>query len=74
MDPWNFTSEDGRFDMTLVPLLHSPSKMNYVVFNSKKNLVYGLYTGDVILDDDTKIHVENLLGHAEAIKWKWIDG
>lgn len=71
MDPWKFTSEDGRFEMTMLPIMHNPSKMNFVIFNSKSNLVYGLYTGDVILDDGTKVHVENLLGHAEAIKWKW---
>ena len=71
MDPWQFTSDDGRFEMTMMPLMHNPSKMNFIIFNSKSNLVYGLYTGDVILDDGSKIHVENLLGHAEAIKWKW---
>lgn len=71
MDPWKFTSEDGRFEMTMLPIMHNPSKMNFVIFNSKSSLVYGLYTGDVILDDGTKVHVENLLGHAEAIKWKW---
>jgi hypothetical protein len=70
-DPWKFTSEDDRFEMTMIPLFYNPSKMNYIIFNSKSKLVYGLYTGDVVLDDGTKIHVENLLGHAEAIKWKW---
>jgi hypothetical protein len=71
MDPWKFSSEDHRFEMTLIPLMHNPSSMNYVIFNSKSNLVYGLYTGDLILDDGMKVHVDNLLGHAEAIKWKW---
>ena len=70
-DTWKFTSEDGRFEMTMEPIFFNPSKMNYVIFNSKSRLAYGLYNGYVILDDGTKVHVENLLGHAEAIKWKW---
>jgi hypothetical protein len=70
-DIWSFTSEDGRFEMTLTPIFYHPSKMNYVIFNSKSTLVYGLYSGYVILEDGTKIEVEKLLGHAESIKWKW---
>jgi len=70
-DTWKFTSEDGRFEMKMEPIFHHSSGMNFVIFTSKSNIVFGLYTGDVILDDGTKIHVENLLGHAEAIKWKW---
>ncbi|MFX1556140.1 MAG: DUF2804 domain-containing protein [Promethearchaeota archaeon] len=70
-DIWHFSSEDGRFEMDLKPLMYHPSKMNYVIFNSKSKLVFGLYTGDIILDDGTKVHIENLLGHAEAIRWRW---
>ena len=70
-DKWKFTSEDNRFEMIMTPLFYNPSKMNYVIFNSRSKLVYGLYNGFVELDDGTKIEVKNLLGHAEAIKWKW---
>ncbi|MFX0075367.1 MAG: DUF2804 domain-containing protein [Candidatus Hermodarchaeota archaeon] len=70
-DLWRFTSEDGRFEMTLKPIFYHPSKMNYIIFNSKSTLVYGLYSGYVILDDGSKIEVEKILGHAESIKWKW---
>ena len=71
MDPWKFTSEDDRFEMTLTPILYNPSKMNFVIFNSKSTIVYGHYSGHIILDDDTKVHIKNLLGHAEAIRWRW---
>ena len=70
-NPWKFTSEDGRFEMTMTPIYQHDKGMNFIIFTSSSNLAFGLYTGDVILDDGTKIHVENLLGHAEAIKWKW---
>ena len=71
MDPWGFTSEDGRFEMTLKPIFHHISGMNFVIFSSKSIIAYGYYSGTVVLDDGTKVQVENLLGHAEAIKWRW---
>jgi len=45
--------------------------MNFVIFTSKSVIAYGYYSGYVILDDGTKVQVDNLLGHAEAIKWRW---
>ncbi len=71
MDPWQFTSEDGRFEMTLKPIFHHLSGMNFVIFTSKSVIAYGYYSGYVILDDGTKVQVENVLGHAEAIRWRW---
>ncbi len=71
MDEWKFSSEDSRFEMTFNPLFFHTSKMNFVIFTSKSLIAYGYYSGYVILDDDTKIEVNNLLGHAETIRWKW---
>jgi len=70
-DPWQFTSEDGRFEMTLKPIFYHPSKRNLIIISSNSTLIYGFYTGTVILDDGKKIHVDNLMGHAEAIRWRW---
>lgn len=71
MDVWKFTSEDGRFEMTLEPIyIHEPN-MNFVILSSKAIIVYGYYNGQVILDDGTKVKVKNILGHAERVSWKW---
>jgi hypothetical protein len=70
-DTWKFTSEDGRFEMVLKPIFHHESGMNFLIFSSKSLIVYGYYSGYVILDDGTKVQVKNVLGHAEAIKWRW---
>ena len=45
MDPWQFTSEDGRFEMTLKPIFHHRSGMNFVIFTSKSVIAYGYYSG-----------------------------
>ena len=49
------------------------SKFDSKIHNarSKTLIVYGYYSGQVILDDGTKIDVDHLLGHAETIRWRW---
>jgi len=69
--PWKFTSNDGRFNMVLQPLIPHKEKLNFGIIKLDSSLLHGLYSGDIILDDGTKIHVKDMLGHAEDIFWKW---
>ncbi|MFO7798078.1 MAG: DUF2804 domain-containing protein [Promethearchaeati archaeon] len=69
--PWKFTSNDGRFNMVLEPLIPHREKLNFGIIKLDSSLLHGVYSGDIILDDGTKIHIENMLGHAEDIYWKW---
>ncbi len=71
LKPWKFTSNDGRFEMDFEPILDRNSKVNLVVFKSIQHQVFGYYTGDVILDDGTKLHVDKLLGFAEDVYNRW---
>ncbi|MHA1194859.1 MAG: DUF2804 domain-containing protein [Promethearchaeota archaeon] len=70
-DTWKFISEDGKFDLEMKPIFFHPSKMDFVIFKSSSILVFGKYSGKIILDDDTEIKVNDFIGHAESIKWKW---
>ncbi|TXT65120.1 MAG: hypothetical protein BAJALOKI3v1_130024 [Promethearchaeota archaeon] len=69
--PWKFTSNDGRFEMGLEPLIPNEEKLNFGIIKLDSALLHGYYSGDIILDDGKKIHVENMLGHAEDIYWRW---
>jgi len=69
--PWRFTSNDNRFNMVLQPLIPEHSRLNMGILLTDSALVHGLYSGDIILDSGEKIHVENILGHAEDIYWRW---
>ncbi len=71
MDPWKFNNEEGTFEMILTPIYYHTDKMNLVIFSSRSLIVYGYYSGHVILDSGKKIIVKNLLGHAETIYWRW---
>ncbi|MHA1731803.1 MAG: DUF2804 domain-containing protein [Promethearchaeota archaeon] len=69
--PWEFTSNDGRFEMSFEPLLDRNSTVNLLVFKSVQHQVFGLYTGDAVLDDGTKVHVDRGLGFAEDVYNRW---
>ncbi|MFX0000037.1 MAG: DUF2804 domain-containing protein [Candidatus Hermodarchaeota archaeon] len=69
--PWKFTSNNNRFNMFLTPLIPHKEKLNFGLIYLNSFLLHGLYTGDVVLDNGEKIHIDNLLGHAEDIFWRW---
>jgi len=69
--PWQFTSNDDRFNMVLKPLIPHEAKLNLGIIMSDTSLLHGLYSGDIVLDNGKKIHIEEMLGHAEDISWRW---
>jgi len=69
--PWRFTSNDGRFNMVLEPLIGDYSKLNMGLFLSDSSVIHGIYSGDIVLDNGKKIQIDGLLGHAEDIYWRW---
>lgn len=71
MKPWTFTSNDNRFNMNFQPILDRHSSANFVVLKSNQHQVFGLFTGEIILDDGLKIEIEDELGFAEKVFNKW---
>jgi len=69
--PWKFTSNDNRFNMVLEPLIPHEEKINTGIIKLDSKLLHGFYSGDIVLDSGEKIHIEEILGHAEDIFWKW---
>lgn len=69
--PWQFTSNDGRFNMVMKPIIPRKNKLDLLIIMTNTSLAFGYYSGYVILDNGEKIHVENILGWAEDIYWKW---
>lgn len=71
MQPWIFSSDDGRFEMTFQPVVDRYSNMNAIIVASRQHQVFGQYSGAVVLDDGTKIEIENFFGFAEKVVNKW---
>jgi len=71
MEPWQFTSNDKRFEMTMKPLIDRDSMVNLGLIKSVQHQIFGNFTGDVVLDDGTSLHVDNMLGFAEDVLNWW---
>ena len=71
MKPWKFTSNDGRFEMTMEPIVDRNAKVNLLLIKTVQHQVFGYFSGSLILDDGSKIQVNKLLGFAEEVYNKW---
>ncbi len=69
--PWTFTSNDDRFNMFLEPIIPHKEKINMGLIYLNSSLLHGLYSGDIVLDSGEKIQINDMLGHAEDIYWRW---
>lgn len=70
--PWRFTSHDGRFEMTFEPIVDRASATDvFGLIRSIQHQTFGRYSGDVVLDDGTRLEVRDLLGFAEEVANRW---
>lgn len=71
MEEWKFISEDGRFNMTMTPTFDNHSDVNFKVGRMNCHQIYGIYNGDVTLDDGKKIQIKDLFGFCEYVENRW---
>jgi hypothetical protein len=71
LEPWTFTSNDGRFEMDFQPILDRQTNANIVLIKSVQHQVFGRFTGKVRLDDGQEIIVKDFLGFAEKVYNRW---
>jgi hypothetical protein len=67
LNPWTFTSSDGRFEMRMEPVLdrHTEGPLG------PSHQVFGYYSGTAILDDGKKLSIDKLFGFAEKNVYRW---
>ena len=70
MKPWKFKSNDGRFDMIMEPIVDRNTKINVFIIKTDQHQVFGHFSGDLILDDGKRVHVDRILGFAEKVSNK----
>ena len=71
LQPWAFTSDDGRFEMQYQPVLDRASCTDVKVIKSDQHQVFGRFTGRITLDDGTVLPVRDFFGFAEKVENKW---
>lgn len=67
MDPWRFTSSDGRFEMDFQPVLDRAAKLDFKLLVSDQHQVFGKMSGRAILDDGTPIELRDVMCFAEKV-------
>lgn len=70
-DPWTFSSNDGRFELTFDPVIDRNSKTKILMIQSDQHQVFGHFSGQVILDDGKVLKVDKVFGFAEEVMNKW---
>ena len=71
MEPWKFTSDDGRFEMDFTPVLDRASCTDVKLIKSDQHQVFGRFTGRAVLDDGEVIEIKDFPGFAEKVMNKW---
>lgn len=71
LEPWTFTSDDGRFEMDFKPVLDRAACSSVGVIKSDQHQVFGLFTGKAVLDDGKVIEIKDFPGFAEKVSNKW---
>ena len=67
MDPWKFTSSDGRFEMDFVPVLDRAADLDFKLIVSDQHQVFGRMSGTAVLDDGTAVQIKDVLCFAEKV-------
>ncbi len=71
MEPWKFISEDGRFNMTMKPTFDYHTDLNLKVGRMHAHQVHGIWSGDVTLDDGTKLEIKDMYAFCEYVENTW---
>lgn len=66
-DPWTFTSNDGRFEMTFEPIIDRSAKIDLKIILTDQHQVFGKMSGKAVLDDGRVIEIKDFLCFAEKV-------
>ena len=71
LEPWTFSSSDGRFEMDFVPIIDRSSLTDLKLLVSDQHQVFGRMSGTMTLDDGTKVELKEFLCFAEKVHNKY---
>lgn len=71
LQPWHFTEDAGRLDLTFTPFKDRTARTNLGVIFSEGHQMFGRYSGNVRLDDGQAIEIHDLIGFAEEHRARW---
>ncbi len=71
LSPWHFSSDDGRFEMTMTPVFDNFTSSRIGIVGNICHQVFGRFNGTVILDDGEKLEIKDMLAFCEMSDNRW---
>ena len=71
MEPWQFLSDDGRFQMRMTPFYDHHSDLDVKIMRMHSHQVHGLWNGTVTLEDGRVLTVHDLYAFCEYVENRW---
>ena len=72
LEPCEFYSEDGRFEMVMTPFYDDHSGfLNKDILGTECHQAHGLWNGKVILDDGKVLEIKDMYAFCEYVKNSW---
>ena len=71
MEPWHFSDNRGRLDLTFTPFRDRLAKTNLGIITSEVHQMFGQYNGHVTTEQGNVISVKDMIGFAEEHHAKW---
>jgi hypothetical protein len=68
LEPWRFTSNDKRLDMTFIPQQERDENHQMFFYSLKRRQLFGFFSGRALLDDGSEFVFQDLPGMAERQK------
>ena len=71
MQPWHFTDNQGRLNLSFTPFKDRLAQTNLGIITSEVHQLFGRYNGQVITDKGKIIQIKDLIGFAEEHQARW---
>lgn len=71
MLPWTFSSDDGRFEMTMTPFYDNYTSSRVLVLGNKCHQVFGEWNGKVVLDNGEVLEIRDMVAFCEFSDNRW---
>jgi len=71
MQPWRFTDDEGRLDLTFTPFKDRMARTNLGIIFSEVHQMFGRYSGRIILDNGSPLEIHDFIGFAEEHHARW---
>ncbi|MFV0412445.1 MAG: DUF2804 domain-containing protein [Oscillospiraceae bacterium] len=69
--PWRLADEEGRLDITLAPCYDRETTTKLLWVDNNTHQMFGTFSGYAVLNDGTRLAVENITGFAEHAVNNW---